>query len=82
LAGGGHRQEHEVNPLKPELNLSAQRCVPRFLLGIFIFEELTALRLYKSFGVKGLRNIVFGTAGEQTLMALLSVTALGRTRAG
>jgi hypothetical protein len=27
---------------------------PVFLLGILIFKGLTALRLYKSFGVKGL----------------------------
>jgi hypothetical protein len=43
-----------INPLKPELNPSAQRCLPRFLLGILIFKGLTARRLYKLFGVKGL----------------------------
>jgi hypothetical protein len=43
-----------INPLTPELNPSAQRCLPRFLLGILIFKGLTARRLYKSFGVKGL----------------------------
>jgi hypothetical protein len=42
------------NPLTPELNPSAQRCLPRFLLEILIFKGLTARRLYKSFGVKGL----------------------------
>jgi hypothetical protein len=43
-----------VNTLAPELNPSAQRCLPRFLLGILIFKGLTARRFYKSFGVKGL----------------------------
>jgi hypothetical protein len=42
------------NPLTPELNPSAQRCLPRFLRGILIFKGLTARRLYKSFCVKGL----------------------------
>jgi hypothetical protein len=42
------------NPLTPELNPSAQRCLPRFLLGILIFKGLTVQRLYKSFRVKGL----------------------------
>jgi hypothetical protein len=43
------------NPLTPELNPSAQRCLPGFLQGILIFKWLTARRLCKSFGVKGLR---------------------------
>jgi hypothetical protein len=38
------------NPLKPELNPSAQGCMPRFFTGILIFKGLTARRLYKSFG--------------------------------
>jgi hypothetical protein len=38
----------------PELNLFAQRCLPRFLLGILIFKERTERRLYKSFDVQGL----------------------------
>jgi hypothetical protein len=46
-----------LNPLKPELNPSAKRCLPRFLLGILIFKGLTARCLYKSFGVKGLNVI-------------------------
>jgi hypothetical protein len=46
--------EVPLNPSTPELNPSAQRCLPRFLLGILIFKGLTARRLYKSFGVKGL----------------------------
>jgi hypothetical protein len=45
-----------VNPLTLELNPSAQRCLLRFLLGTLIFKELTARRLYKSFGVKGLSS--------------------------
>jgi hypothetical protein len=43
-----------INPLTPGLNPSAQRCPSRILLGILIFEGLTARRLDKSFGVKGL----------------------------
>jgi hypothetical protein len=43
-----------INPLTPELNPYAQCCLQRFLLGILIFKWLTAQRLYKSFGVKGL----------------------------
>jgi hypothetical protein len=38
----------------PELNPSAQRCLPRLLLLILIFKWLTALHLYKSFVIKGL----------------------------
>jgi hypothetical protein len=43
-----------INPLTPELNPSAQRCLTRFFQGILIFKVHTAQRLYKSFGVKGL----------------------------
>jgi hypothetical protein len=43
-----------INPLAQELNPSAQRCLPRFLLGILIFKGLTARRLCKSFDVKRL----------------------------
>jgi hypothetical protein len=42
------------NPLTPELNPSAHRCLTRFFTGILIFKGLTARRLYKSFGVKWL----------------------------
>jgi hypothetical protein len=42
-----------VNTLTPE-HPSAQRCLPRFFAGVLIFKVLTARRLYKSFGVKGL----------------------------
>jgi hypothetical protein len=45
-----------IKPLKPELNPSAQCCLPRILLGILIFKELNARRLCKSFGVKGLSS--------------------------
>jgi hypothetical protein len=38
----------------PELNPSAQSILPRIFTGILIFKGLTARRLYKSFGVKGL----------------------------
>jgi hypothetical protein len=48
--------DKNINPLAPELNPSAQRCLPRFFTGILIFKGLTARRLYKSFGVKGLMN--------------------------
>jgi hypothetical protein len=37
----------DIYPLRSELNASAQRCLPRFLLGILIFKGLTARRLYK-----------------------------------
>jgi hypothetical protein len=50
----GELKGYIVNLLPPELNPSAQSCLPRFLLGILIFKWLTARRLYKSFGVKGL----------------------------
>jgi hypothetical protein len=39
-----------INPLTPELNPSAQLCLPRYL----IFKGFNARRLYKSFAVKGL----------------------------
>jgi hypothetical protein len=38
--------------LTPKLNSSAQRCLPRFFIGILIFKGLSARRFYKSFGVK------------------------------
>jgi hypothetical protein len=41
------------NPLTPELNPSAQRCLQRFFNGKLNFEKFTARRLHKSFGVKG-----------------------------
>jgi hypothetical protein len=43
--------------LTPELNRSAQRCLPRILLVILILKRLTARRLYKLFGVKGLSTL-------------------------
>jgi hypothetical protein len=48
-----------INSLMPELNPSAQRCLPRFFTGDLIFKGFTARRLYKSFGVKGLRVYAF-----------------------
>jgi hypothetical protein len=44
-----------INPLTLELNPSAQRCLPRFYTGILIFKGHIARRIYKSFGVKGLK---------------------------
>jgi hypothetical protein len=41
-----------------------------FLLGILIFEGLTAQRLYKSFGVEGLKRVV---AKEPNLCEMLSI---------
>jgi hypothetical protein len=32
-----------VNPLKPELNTSGQRCLTRFLLGILLLEQYISL---------------------------------------
>jgi hypothetical protein len=52
--------------IKPELNLSAQRCLMKFLLGILIFKGLTKRRLYKSFGVKGLNVGDRFVAGDST----------------
>jgi hypothetical protein len=46
-----------INPLTPELNPSAQRCLPSFT-GILIFKGLIARRLYKSLEVKGLKKTV------------------------
>jgi hypothetical protein len=48
---------HTTNPLTPELNPSAQRCLHGFFTGILIFKGSTARRLYKSFGVKGLTEM-------------------------
>jgi hypothetical protein len=45
---------HNFNPLTPELNPSAQRCLLGYFTGILTFKGLTAQRLYKSFGVKGI----------------------------
>jgi hypothetical protein len=50
-------QNSLLNPLTPELNPSAQRCLSRFFTGILIFKCLIARRLYKSFDVKGLMSI-------------------------
>jgi hypothetical protein len=50
------------NLLTTELNPSAQRCLQRyFLLGILIFKGLTTQRLYKSFGIKGLKEKTVST---------------------
>jgi hypothetical protein len=52
------RTRKVFNPLTQELNPSAQRSTEIFLLGILIFKGLTARRLYKSFGVIGLRRVL------------------------
>jgi hypothetical protein len=46
-----------METLKPELNPSAQRCLPRIFTGDFNFLGLTARRIYKSFGDKGFGNL-------------------------
>jgi hypothetical protein len=43
-----------INLSTLELNPSVKRCLPRFFTGILIFKGLTARRIYKSSGVKGL----------------------------
>jgi hypothetical protein len=50
-------QTQRINPLTPELNPSAQGCLPVFFTRILIFKWLNARRLYKSFGVKGLMGM-------------------------
>jgi hypothetical protein len=49
---------HYFNPLTPELNSSAQRCLPRFFNGGIILKGFTERRFYESFGVKGLMGCV------------------------
>jgi hypothetical protein len=44
----------KFNPLMVELNHPSQSCLPRFLFEILILKRLTALLLYKLFGVNGL----------------------------
>jgi hypothetical protein len=44
-----------INPLTPELNPSTQRCLPRFFIGLLIFKGPTAVRVYQSLDVKGLK---------------------------
>jgi hypothetical protein len=39
----GARENFNVNPLTPELNPSAQRCLTRFFLGIFLLEPYISL---------------------------------------
>jgi hypothetical protein len=54
----GTEAEVKFAHLTPELNPFAQRCLPRCFIRDFIFKGLTARRLYKSFGVKGLKRIM------------------------
>jgi hypothetical protein len=67
-----------LNPLTLKLNPSAQRCLPRFLLGILIFKGLTTQRLYKSFGVKRLIVIQLYNMNKQNAPFLNRCSALGR----
>jgi hypothetical protein len=60
----------KVNPLTPELNPTAQRCLPRFFYRDFNFKGFIARRLYKSFGVKGLTPL-----GVKGLMSELNPSA-------
>jgi hypothetical protein len=64
------------NPLTLELNPSAQRCLPRFLLLILIFKGLTAQRVYKSFGVKGLNTFQVSSYQQLTLISYVFNTTL------
>jgi hypothetical protein len=41
-----------------------------FLLGILIFKGLTARRLYKSFGVKGLIGLYFGSSEREGVYSI------------
>jgi hypothetical protein len=66
-----------MNPLTPELNPSAQRSLPRFLLGILIFKRLTARRLYKSFGVKRLIIEISGLENENCEITQLLDSVFG-----
>jgi hypothetical protein len=43
-----HTQFTIINPLTPELNPSAQRCLTRFLLGILLLELCTSLICVKT----------------------------------
>jgi hypothetical protein len=61
--------ENFFNTLAPELNPSAQRCLPRFLLGILIFKGLTARHIYKSFGIKGLNRYLVLQKNNKLLVA-------------
>jgi hypothetical protein len=49
-----YSEDQTVSLLTPELNPSAQSCLPRFFTGYLIFKGLTARRLYESFGFKEL----------------------------
>jgi hypothetical protein len=51
------KNSDSFNTLTPKLKPSAQHSAEIFLLGILIFKGLTARRLYKSFGVKGLTYV-------------------------
>jgi hypothetical protein len=46
-----------INPSMPELNPPPNAACRDFFLGILIFKALTARRLFKSFGFKGLKPL-------------------------
>jgi hypothetical protein len=43
IVGSFRLYKNNFNPLTPELNLSAQRCLTRFLLGILFLEQCISL---------------------------------------
>jgi hypothetical protein len=65
-----------LTPLTPELNPSAQRCLPRFFTGDFNFEGFAARRLYKLFGVKGLTFFLPFQLNDLLLQANFNVLKL------
>jgi hypothetical protein len=56
-----------INPLTPELNPSAQRCLPRFFTGILIFKGLIERRRS---ALKGSFDCLYETA--QPLLSSLT----------
>jgi hypothetical protein len=63
--------------LKPKLNPSAQRCLPKFLVGILIFKGPTARRLYKSFDVKGLTKSIFALYPTDSIYRFRKILTTG-----
>jgi hypothetical protein len=53
-----------------------------FLLGILIFKGLSAPHLYKSFGVKGLKNVLRMSVIPFTAISIRSYTPLHRSLLG
>jgi len=61
---------------------SANRRIGRVLMVHFLGVGLVGEAIDGNMRLRNISIIVLGTTGEQTLMALLPVTALGRTRMG